>query len=191
MMFKLMAPFYDWFIKASNIDHSVKVPGWLAPVEDMELLDLGGGTGLNAETLSKAGAKVTIVDYSEPMLKRAAAKKMPVVRLICSAAEALPLPDCSFDIVLISDAWHHFRDQAGVINEVKRVLRPGGRLYIIDFDPGRKATKFIAFFEKLLAEPATFTAPDKLLELLGPGIAGGYSSLGIGQFIYSGVKQRP
>jgi demethylmenaquinone methyltransferase/2-methoxy-6-polyprenyl-1,4-benzoquinol methylase len=191
MMFKLMAPFYDWFIKASRIDHSGKVPVWLAPVEDMELLDLGGGTGLNAEALSKAGAKVTIVDYSQAMLNRAAAKKMPV-RLIRSAAEVLPLPDCSFDIVLISDAWHHFRDQAGVISEVRRVLRPGGRLYIIDFDPGQKAIKFIAFFEKLLAEPATFTAPDELVELLRlAGIIGGYDDLRIGQYIYSGVKQKP
>lgn len=191
MMFKLMAPFYDWFIRASHIDHSGELPGWLAPVEDVELLDLGGGTGLNAETLSRAGAKVTLVDSSQAMLKRAAAKKMPV-RLLHSAAEALPLPDCSFDIVLISDAWHHFRDQAGVINEVKRVLRPGGRFYIIDFDPGQKATRFIAFFEKLLAEPATFTVPDKLVELLRPaGIAGSCRSLGRGQYIYSGVKEKP
>jgi len=191
MMFKLMAPFYDWFIKASNIDHSGKVAGWLAPVEDMELLDLGGGTGLNAEALSKAGAKVTIVDYSQAMLNRAAAKKMPV-RLIRSAAEVLPLPDCSFDIVLISDAWHHFRDQCGVINEVRRILRPGGRLYIIDFDPGRKVTRYIAFFEKLLAEPVTFTMPEKLVELLKTaGIEGGYRSLRFGQYFYSGVKQKP
>jgi len=186
-----MAPFYDWFVRATRIDHSEHVPVWLAPVKDMELLDLGGGTGINAEVLSNAGAKVTIVDYSKAMLKRAAAKKMPI-RLVHAAAQALPLPDCSFDIVLISDAWHHFRDQAGVIYEVRRVLRPGGRLYIIDFAPGHSVTKYISFFEKLLAEPSTFTMPDDLVELFGAaGIAGDYCRLRIGQYIYTGVKEKP
>ncbi len=191
MMFKLMAPFYDWFAKASSIDHYEKMPSWLAPVEGMELLDLGGGTGINAGVLSKAGAKVTIVDSSRSMLKRAAAKKMPV-KLIHAAAQALPLPDSSFDIVLISDAWHHFRDQAGVINEVRRILRPGGRLYIIDFDSEHKVTKYIAFIEKLLAEPSTFTTPDDLIQLFGAvGITGNYRRLRIGQYIYTGVKEKP
>jgi ubiquinone/menaquinone biosynthesis C-methylase UbiE len=136
MMFKLMAPFYDRFIRFTGIDHSRNISDWLAPVKDLEVLDLGGGTGMNAEALSKAGAKVTVVDASEAMLRRTAAKNMSALILLAKA-EDLPLPDEAFDIVLISDAWHHFRDQAGVISEVARVLRPAGRLYIIDFDAGR------------------------------------------------------
>jgi demethylmenaquinone methyltransferase/2-methoxy-6-polyprenyl-1,4-benzoquinol methylase len=189
MMFKFMAPFYDRFIRAAGVDHSRDIPDWLAPVQDMEVLDLGGGTGMNAETLSKAGAKVTVADASQAMLKRAATKKMPV-QILHAKAEALPLPDGSFDIVLISDAWHHFRDQDGVTREVARVLRPAGRLYIIDFDAGRKGTKALAFFERLLAEPSAFPKPVELVaKLRQVGIEGVCRDLKFDQFIYSGTKK--
>lgn len=188
MMFKLMAPFYDRFIRFAGVDNSRMIPEWLAPVKDMEVLDLGGGTGINAETLSLAGAKVTLADASYPMLKRASAKKM-AVNIIQSTAESLPLPDSSFDIVLISDAWHHFRDQEGAAGEAARVLRPSGRLYIIDFDPGKKITKTIAFFEKMLAEPAAFTPPDELVRIIRRvGIEGACRGLNYAQFIYEGRK---
>lgn len=188
MMFKLMAPFYDRFIRFAGIDHSHMIPEWLAPVKDLEVLDLGGGTGLNAEALSKAGAKVTMADASPSMLKRAAAKIM-TVQLVQAKAEALPLPDSSFDLVLISDAWHHFKDQAGAIGELVRVLRPAGRLYIIDFNAGRRLTKTLAFFERLLAEPSAFPEPDVLVEMLRQaGIEGACRDLKFDQFIYKGNK---
>lgn len=187
-MFKIMAPFYDRFMRFTGADNSKKIPEWLAPVKGMAVLDLGGGTGMNAETLCRAGAKVTLVDASYPMLKQASAKKM-AIDLIQAKAECLPLPDSSFDIVLISDAWHHFRDQAGAAGEAARVLRPSGRLYIIDFDPGKKITKTIAFFEKILAEPAAFTPPDELVRLLRrAGIEGSCRDLKNAQFIYEGRK---
>jgi len=188
MMFKLMAPFYDRFMRFTGVDNSEKISEWLAPVKDMEVLDLGGGTGMNAETLCRAGAKVTLVDASYPMLKRASIKNM-AVNLVQAKAEALHLPDSSFDIVLISDAWHHFQDQAGVAGEVARGLRPSGRLYIIDFEPGNKITKTIAFFEKMLAEPAAFSTPDELVRLLRrAGIEGACRSLNYAQFMYEGRK---
>lgn len=188
MMFKIMAPIYDRFIRSAGIDNSKNIPEWLAPVKDMEVLDLGGGTGMNAEPLCKAGAKVTIVDASQSMLKRASVKKM-TVSLVHAKAETLPLPDSSFDLVLISDAWHHFSDQAGVVSEVARVLRPAGRLYIIDFDPAKKITKTIAFFERILAEPSAFTPPGELVETLRQaGIEGACRDLKYDQFIYEGRK---
>lgn len=189
MMFKLMAPFYDSFIRFTGIDHSHNIPDWLAPVKDMEVLDLAGGTGMNAETLSKAGAKVTVADASQAMLKRAAAKKM-TAHILHAKAEDLPLPDGSFDIVLISDAWHHFRNQPGVISEVMRVLRPSGRLYIIDFDAGKRRTKTLAFFERLLFEPSAFPEPGELAEKLRrAGLEGGWRGLKLDQFIYKGTKK--
>ena len=188
MLFELMAPIYDWFVKVANIDHSGKMPEWLAPVKDKEILDLGGGTGVNSRTLAAAGARVTVADFSQAMLNRAATKKVPA-RLIRADAASLPLPDDSFDIVLISDAWHHFRDHPGVVREVARVLRPNGRLYIIDFDPGKRKTRFLAILERLVAEPSTFTPPDKLVEMfLSAGIQGNYRYLTSNQFIYAGVK---
>ncbi len=189
MFFQLFAPFYDRFIKFVKVDHSGKIPEWLAPVDGMDVLDLGGGTGINAAALAGAGARVTLVDSSQAMLKRVAAKKL-TVRLILADAATLPLDDSTFDIVLVSDAWHHFRDQAGVVREVMRVLRPGGRLCIIDFDPYSKVTKTIALLERIVAEPSTFTLPDDLVEMLRRvGIEGTYRRLQSFQYIYIGVKK--
>lgn len=189
MLFDLMAPFYDWFIKVVNVDHSDEIPEWLSPVEGMEVLDLGGGTGINARTLVNAGARVTIVDYSHAMLNQAETKKVPAT-LIQADATNLPLLNESFDIVLISDAWHHFRDQAGVAREVARVLHPGGRLYIIDFDPLKRKTKFLALLERMVAEPSTFTAPKNLVKMFKfVGIKGDYRFLTSNQFIYNGIKE--
>ena len=185
-----MAPFYDRFIRVTGIDHSRNIQDWLAPVKDLEVLDLGGGTGMNAEALSEAGAKVTVTDASQAMLRRAVAKKMSA-QILHAKAEALPLPDGSFDIVLISDAWHHFRDQDGVTREVVRVLRPAGRIYIIDFNADKRLTKTLAFFEKLLAEPSAFPKPSELVEKLRQaGIEGACRDLRFDQFIYSGSKKQ-
>lgn len=188
MLFELMAPFYDWFIRVANVDHSDKIPEWLSPVEGMEVLDLGGGTGVNARTLVKAGARVTVADYSHAMLNQAAAKKVPAT-LIQADATNLPLSNESFDIVLISDAWHHFRDQVGVSREVARVLHSNGRLYIIDFDSNKRKTKLLAILERLVAEPSTFTSPNELVEMFKlTGIEGNYQYLTSNQFIYKGEK---
>ena len=186
MLFKWLAPVYDLFARIAKFDHSRKLPEWLSPVQGLEVLDLAGGTGINAQTLAEAGAFVTVVDSSPAMLARARAKSFPA-RLILSDAAQLPLPDHSMDLVLLSDAWHHFRDQTGVVREITRVLRPGGRLYIIDFDPLQKKTRFLALIERMLAEPSTFTAPEELVALLNrAGIDGTYRYLTSNQFIYQG-----
>lgn len=190
MFFEFAAPYYDRFIKLVKLDYSTLMPEWLAPVKDMEVLDLGGGTGINAFTLAGAGARVTVADSSHAMLLQAAAKDTPA-RLILAEAVSLPLPDNYFDIVLVSDAWHHFRNQGGVVRELVRVLRPGGRLYVIDFDRRKLKTRVLAFLESLVDEPSTFTAPDELVDILQPaGIAGDYRYLTSNQFIYKGVNTK-
>ena len=189
MLFELMAPFYDKFMNKVALDHSGNIPEWLEPLEGREVLDLGGGTGINAIGLAGAGAKVTLVDSSRAMLHRAEVKGVPALLVQADAAN-LPFPAEAFDIVLISDAWHHFRNHSAVARETARVLRRGGRFYIIDFDPARLQTKFIAFVERLFAEPATFTRPDDLVERLRAlGIMGAYRFLDNYQYLYEGVKQ--
>lgn len=187
MFFEIIAPVYDWFMSLANVDHSRKISHWLHPVKGLDILDLAGGTGLNARALADSGARVTLVDASPAMLARARAKNLPA-RLIQADAAALPLPDQSFDLVLVSDAWHHLRNQHGVIKEITRLLRPGGRLVIIDFDSQKMKTRLLALLEKMVAEPSTFTTPDKLSDTLSrAGFEGSYRYITANQFIYQGV----
>lgn len=189
MLFRLMAPFYDRFMKWAGMDHSSSMAAWLDPVEGKDLLDLGGGTGINASALAAAGARVTIVDSSDHMLDRARSKGLNA-RLIRADAGDLPLPDRSFDIVLISDAWHHFSGQDRVLSQIVRVLRPGGRLYIIDFDRKKLRTWYLIAVEKLVGEPSSFWTTGELdTALRSRGIHGEFRYLTTNQFIYSGVKE--
>jgi demethylmenaquinone methyltransferase/2-methoxy-6-polyprenyl-1,4-benzoquinol methylase len=189
MLFELMAPFYDKFMHKVGLDHSGDIPEWLEPLEGREVLDLAGGTGINAVGLAAAGAKVTLADSSRAMLHRAALKGVPALMVQADAAN-LPFSDDSFDLVLVSDAWHHFRNQDAVASETARVLRRGGRFYIIDFDPTRFQTKLIAFVERLFAEPVTFTRPEALVERLRHfGIVGSCRFLDNYQYLYEGVKK--
>ncbi|TEB07631.1 hypothetical protein Psch_01186 [Pelotomaculum schinkii] len=57
MLFELMAPFYDKFMQKVALDHSGYIPEWLDPLKGSKVLDLGGGTGINAVGLAAAGCK--------------------------------------------------------------------------------------------------------------------------------------
>jgi SAM-dependent methyltransferase len=99
----------------------------LAPVAGapLRLLDLAAGTGKLTEALLPRGA-VTAVEPDPAMLAELRAR-FPGVTAHEGSAEAIPLPDASFDAVLVGQAWHWF-DADRAFAEVARVLRPGGVL---------------------------------------------------------------
>lgn len=118
------------------------------------VLDLGGGTGGLAVRLAGAlGTRVTILDPTPAMLDRVPAHPALTVRL--GVAEAIPFPDGTFDAVVVSDAMHHFRDLEIAASEMARVTRSGGRLLILEIDPGGWRRAIVAF-ERLVGEPASF-----------------------------------
>ena len=98
----------------------------------LTVLDLGCGTGRFTPALAgEFGGPVVGVEPSARM--RAVAEESarhPAVRYLAGAAEAVPLPDASCDLVLIYLVLHHVADHAAAAAEVARVLRPGGRVLI-------------------------------------------------------------
>ncbi len=102
----------------------------LGDVRGKTVLDYGCGDGRNSLVLARRGAKVIALDISADLIRvarqRLAANSMPDVELIVGSAHALPLPDDSVDIVFGMAILHHL-DLALSANEVKRVLRRGGR----------------------------------------------------------------
>lgn len=124
------------------------------------VLDLGGGTGALAVRLADAtGATFTVLDPTPEMLRYL--KPHERVGGVVGVAERMPFEDAHFDACVISDAFHHFRDQDGAVREIRRVVRPGGALLVLEFDR-RGWMRPIVWAEKLLGEPGSFFAPDEL-----------------------------
>ncbi len=96
-------------------------------------LDVGCQCGALAVALAEAGADVTGVDVSEPLLDgaRARARGYGVpARFVRAEGEALPFADASFDLVTLVDVIEHVADAARTVAECARVLRPGGTLFL-------------------------------------------------------------
>ncbi len=131
----------------------------------IKLLDLGGGTGELANHLPK-NVEVIVADPSEAMLKKGRQKNFnQQVKFELAEGADLPFADQTFDYITISDALHHFRQVETALSEAGRVLKPGGKLYILEFDPTTFFTKVIIFFEKLVGEPVNFFKAQKLAEM--------------------------
>ena len=98
------------------------------------MLDMGTGTGILApylRELAGPGGMLLSMDVSMEMLRHAAQKEAYSNGLVMQAtAMRLPVQDASMDIVICFAAFPHFSDKQGALNEMYRVLRPGGRLCI-------------------------------------------------------------
>jgi SAM-dependent methyltransferase len=108
------------------------------------VLDLGCGTGRLASALAERGlARVWGVDVSAEMLAVARRRLPRSVGLKRARAERLPFADGWFDAVA---AWlvAHLLDRPRAFAEARRVLRPGGRLVVVTFDPSYFAGSWLA-----------------------------------------------
>ncbi len=105
---------------------------------NFDLLDIGSGTGSWLAMVAGSGmaaGRLVGLDYSSSMCAVAEAKAGdidPPPRFVNGDSEHLPFQDQSFDVVTCSHSLHHYPHQAAAVREMKRVLRPGGRLLIID-----------------------------------------------------------
>ena len=113
---------------------------WLAPRPGTRLLDVAGGTGdVSFRYLKRApGAHATVLDMTESMLvegrQRAEADRMAEhLDWVVGDAMALPFPANTFDVYTISFGIRNVTRVQDALNEAYRVLRPGGRLMVLEF----------------------------------------------------------
>ena len=103
---------------------------------DWRVLDLGCGAGHAGFALAGEVMEVTAYDLSAEMLAVAAdeaqRRKLTNVRTLQGVAETLPFADACFDLAVTRFSAHHWADVPRALREVRRVLKPGGRLVVID-----------------------------------------------------------
>lgn len=104
-----------------------------------DLVDVGTGTGRMLTLLGPKAARAVGVDQSREMLgiARAALERAGLRHAVVRQGDmyALPLADASADTVIVHQVLHYAEHPAAVLAEAARVLRPGGRLCVVDFAP--------------------------------------------------------
>ncbi len=121
-----------------------------------DVLDLATGSGDVAFTLSRglpAGTTILGMDFCQPMLDQANLKKaaLPIDRQASLTFRqgdglALPLADASFDAVTISFGLRNMADRHRSLTEMRRILRPGGRMFVLEFSQPQAWVRPLYFF---------------------------------------------
>ena len=158
--FSFLAPFYDRFIGPADSEKLKKI---LNLPTDGWILDAGGGTGRVSSLIGDDSGGVVVCDISLPMLKQSLEKNN--VSPVNSTVDQLPFADNSFDRIIVVDALHHFQNAQKSIAEFIRVLKPGGRLVIEDFDISTLGVKLLALAEKMLLMGSHFFTPDEIVQM--------------------------
>jgi demethylmenaquinone methyltransferase/2-methoxy-6-polyprenyl-1,4-benzoquinol methylase len=114
---------------------------WLAPRRGQSLIDVAGGTGdiaFNFIKRAKTGASATILDLTESMMIEGKKKTIDLpeesqINWVCGDAMRMPFSDSTFDVYTISFGIRNVTNISKTLSEAYRVLKPGGRLMILEF----------------------------------------------------------
>jgi len=139
--FRKNAPQWDrmrsLYVDEAQVEHALM--DMLSGTEVNDLLDVGTGTGRILELLAPRTRRAVGLDRSRDMLAVARANLQKAGLGHCAVRQGdmyqLPWPAGSFDLVTVHQVLHFAETPANAIGEAARVLRPGGRLVIVDFAP--------------------------------------------------------
>jgi demethylmenaquinone methyltransferase/2-methoxy-6-polyprenyl-1,4-benzoquinol methylase len=187
-MFDRIAPVYDAMNRTmtAGLDRRWRRVTAEAVVRPSDaVLDACCGTGDLAIACARAGGRVTGLDFSEPMLERAR-RKAPELEWVTGDLLALPFADGSFDAATVGFGVRNVEDLELALDELRRVLRVGGRVAILEITrPRGLLAPFYRFWfdgvvpllGKLLpggsaytylpASVRRFPGPEQLAELVG------------------------
>lgn len=120
-----------------NLFHPLRAGLCSAESEKITVLDLGCGTGLVSESFLKfyqAPVDLHLVDVDSEMLKRAPVQlgEKTIRSMECTSSDKISLSQSSVDLVLIGSAWHWMKQEA-TIQEISRVLKPGGMVFVFEY----------------------------------------------------------
>jgi ubiquinone/menaquinone biosynthesis C-methylase UbiE len=117
------------------------------------VLDIACGPGLLACELAKATSRVTGIDLTPAMIEQAKIlqqqKGLNNITWDIGDVTHLPYDDASFSLVVTRYSFHHMIDPGSVLNEMKRVCLPGGRVVVVDVTPQADKINAYNYVEKL------------------------------------------
>jgi demethylmenaquinone methyltransferase/2-methoxy-6-polyprenyl-1,4-benzoquinol methylase len=137
-MFDRIAPRYDFLNRVLSFGRDASWRRRAVALAGLgageRALDVGAGTGDLALALAKAGpsGRVVALDLSPKMLSRARLRADASIGFVVGSAEALPFPDGLFSCVVAGFAVRNFGDLPRALEDMRRVLRPGGRAVVLE-----------------------------------------------------------
>lgn len=158
--FGRLAPIYEIIIRSSDTEEIWSLANLS---ENAVVLDAGGGTGRISQAILCKVAQVVVADESHKMLMEAQKKKG--LQPLCVLTEAMAFSSASFDCIIMIDALHHVADQQKTINELWRLVKPGGKIIIQEPDIHKLGVKLLALFEKLALMRTHIFSPQKIVNL--------------------------
>ncbi len=139
-MFDRIAPVYDLMnrVMTAGLDRRWRAETVAQAVRHGDrVLDACCGTGDLAVAALRAGAgEVVGLDFSDAMLERAR-RKAPAIEWVQGDVLELPFPDASFDVATVGFGVRNVEELERALRELRRVLRPGGRLAILEITTAR------------------------------------------------------
>jgi demethylmenaquinone methyltransferase / 2-methoxy-6-polyprenyl-1,4-benzoquinol methylase len=147
-IFDSIAPHYDRFNHVATLNRDqawrARAAALAAPSRVEHALDVATGTGLVARELLGRAEQVTGVDLSLEMLREGEKLDGGRVSMLAGDALALPFKDASFDAATIGYGVRNTADPQGSLDELFRVLKPGGRVAVLDIcRPSSKPQEFL------------------------------------------------
>ncbi len=152
--YDLFSHFYDYFIKIHSRDKNEGLRKYLFEISNVKdyskILDLCCGTGSNLthlEKILKNNGIIAGIDFSMGMLKKAK-EKIFFSYLICGDVEYLPFKENFFEVIFYTYAFYELKAEKvlNTLNEIKRVLVPKGKLYIMEHEvPKNKFIKLLYY----------------------------------------------
>ncbi|MEX1018676.1 MAG: class I SAM-dependent methyltransferase, partial [Litorilinea sp.] len=125
------ALYRGWMGEHENTDQAQRMLDLLEVRAGQRLLDVGCGTGALLHVAAARGLDVLGVDLSPVALTHARARYELDTRLLLGSGEDLPCADAGFDYVVNLGSLEHFLDPALAVQEMARVLKPGGKAALL------------------------------------------------------------
>ena len=124
-MYKLEA-FYWWYVARRKLVDWM-LGRWFKGTPESKILDVGCGTGMNCSTLARFGTVFSIDAAPEAL---AYTQRRGIERLACCDVQRLPFGSESVDLVTALDVLEHADDDLAALRELRRVLKPSGRVLV-------------------------------------------------------------
>ena len=125
------------------------------------ILDIGGNTGKVTEAYSNNCKEVIVLEPKRNVVEYGKSRR-PNIKFVEGEAENIPLPDAYFDKVVASASFHHFSDHDKALEEMKRVLKPDGKIIILEIDPNTRRGERLKFCETVFHTGAKLYQPAQL-----------------------------